>query len=122
MTIPIIENQKEENLTLPIGYSIFIPENIEEDDQLKKANFITGQTETVYGEKLWFSPDFTDRLIELVFTMSKNPELIRENYQNFELEENRELLKQAKENYINQSNLIIKGEENEENKLKYLYV
>ena len=63
VTIPIIENQKEENLTLPIGYSIFIPENIEEDDQLKKANFITGQTETVYGEKLWFSPDFTDRLI-----------------------------------------------------------
>ena len=120
VTIPIIENHKEENLTLPIGYSIFIPENIEEDDQLKKANFITGQTETVYGEKLWFSPDFTDRLIELVFTMSKNPELIRENYQNFELEENKELLRQAKENYINQSNLIIKGVENEEQRLKNL--
>ena len=120
VTIPIIENQKEENLTLPIGYSIFIPENIEEDDQLKKANFITGQTETVYGEKLWFSPDFTDRLIELVFTISKNPELIRENYQNFELEENKELLRQAKENYINQNNLMIKGEENEELRLKNL--
>ena len=120
VTIPIIENQKEENLTLPVGYSIFIPENIDEPDQFKRTNFITGQTETVYGEKLWYSPDVSDRIIELVFTLSKNPELVKESYQNFELEENKELLRQAKESYINQSNLIIKGGEDGEQKLKIL--
>ena len=120
VTIPIITNQKEEYLTLPIGYSIFIPEFFDDSDQFKRTNFITGQTETVYGEKLWYSPDVSDRIIELVFTMSKNPELIRENYQSIELEENKELLRQAKESYINQSNLMIKGGENEEQKLKIL--
>ena len=49
--------------------------------------------------------------------------MIRENYQNFqnfELEENKELLKQVTENYIQKSNEIIKGGENEEQKLKIL--
>ena len=40
VTIPIIENRKEENLTLPIGYSIFIPENIDESDQFKRTNLV----------------------------------------------------------------------------------
>ena len=120
VTIPIIENQKEENLTLPIGYSIFIPEDIDETDQFKRTNFITGPTETIYGENLWYSPDVSDRLIELGFTISQNQEFIRENFQNFELEENKELLKQVTENYIQKSNEIIKGGENEEQKLKIL--
>ena len=120
VTIPIIENQKEENLTLPIGYSIFIPEEIDQQDQFKRANFITGSTETIYGEKLWYSPDVSDRIIELGFTLSQNQEMIRENYQNFEFEENKELLMQAQETYIQKSNEMIKGGENEEQRLKIL--
>ena len=123
LTIPIIENQKEENLTLPIGYSIFIPEEIDENDQFKRTNFITGPTETIYGEKLWYSPDVSDRIIELGFTISQNQDLIRDDFQNlekFEFEENKELLKQATENYIQKSNIIIQGGESEEQRLKLL--
>ena len=120
VAIPIIENQKEENLTLPIGYSIFIPEDFDESDQFKRTNFITGPTETIYGEKLWYSPDVSDRIIELGFTLSQNQELIVDNYRSIELEKNKELLKQAQEDYINKSNLIIKGGESEEQKLKIL--
>ena len=120
VTIPIIENRKEENLTLPIGYSIFIPENIDESDQFKRTNFITGPTETIYGENLWYSPDVSDRIIELGFTISQNQELKMDNFQNVELEKNKELLKQATENYIEKSNQIIKGGESEEQRLKLL--
>ena len=88
VAIPIIENQKEENLTLPIGYSIFIPEDFDESDQFKRTNFITGPTETIYGEKLWYSPDVSDRIIELGFTLSQNQELIVDNYRSIELEKN----------------------------------
>ena len=96
VAIPIIENQKEENLTLPIGYSIFIPEDFDESDQFKRTNFITGPTETIYGEKLWYSPDVSDRIIELGFTLSQNQELIVDNYRIIELEKNKELLKEEK--------------------------
>ena len=34
VTIPIIDNQ-EETITLPIGYSIFIPEGLDDSDQIK---------------------------------------------------------------------------------------
>ena len=113
-------------MTLPIGYSIFIPEEIDQQDQFKRSNFITGSTETIYGEKLWYSPDVSDRIIELGFTLSQNQEMIRDNYQNyqsyqnFELEENKELLAQATENYIQKSNEMIKGGESEEQRLKIL--
>ena len=120
VTIPIIENQKEENLTLPIGYSIFIPDEIDESDEFKRTNFITGPSQTIYGEQLWYSPDVSDRIIGLEFTISQNQELVRDNNQFFELEENKELLRQATENYIQKSNLIIQGGESEEQRLKIL--
>ena len=114
VTIPIIANQKEENLNLPIGYSIFIPEGIDQSDQIKRTNFITGPSETIYGEKLWFSPDVSDRLIELSFIISSNQELVGDNIRENEFEKTKTLLRQAKANYIEESNLIIQGNENSE--------
>ena len=69
---------------------------------------------------MWYSPDVSDRIIELGFTLSQNQEMIRENYQNFEFEENKELLMKAQETYIQKSNEMIKGGENEEQRLKIL--
>ena len=107
-------------MTLPIGYSIFIPDEIDESDEFKRTNFITGPSQTIYGEQLWYSPDVSDRIIGLEFTISQNQELVRDNNQFFELEENKELLRQATENYIQKSNLIIQGGESEEQRLKIL--
>ena len=115
VTIPIIPNQKEETLTLPLGYSIFIPEGFEESDQIKKTNFITGPSETIYGEKLWYSPDVSDRLIKLSFILSENQDFVGEDRFN-EVEEKKQLLKQAQQNFIDESNSIIKGAENSEDK------
>ena len=115
VTIPIIENQKEETLTLPIGYSIFIPEKVDDSEQIKRTNFITGPSETIYGEKLWYSPNISDRFIELSFIISENQELVAaDNLRGNEIRENKELLRQARENYIKESNLIISGNENSE--------
>ena len=114
VTIPIVKNQKEETLVLPIGYSIFIPERIDDSDQIKRTNFITGPSETIYGEKLWFSPDVSDRLIELSFIISENQELVGDKLRENEFEEKKELLRQAKNNFIEESNLIIQGSENTE--------
>ena len=119
VTIPIIQNQKEENLTLPIGYSIFIPEMIDNSEQKKRTHFITGPSETIYGEKLWYSPDVSDRIIELSFIISENQDMAADIRGN-QLEENRELLRQAKENYIVESNKIIQGQNNEEIQMKML--
>ena len=112
VTIPIVQNKKEETLTLPIGYSVFIPESIDDSDQIKRTNFITGPSETIYGEKLWFSPDVSDRLIELSFIISENQELVNDKIRENEFEEKKELLRQAKRNFIEESNLIIQGTEN----------
>ena len=122
VTIPVIEHQKEETLTLPIGYSIFIPESIDDTDQIKRTNFITGPSETIYGEKLWFSPDVSDRFIELSFIISENQELMgSNNIRGNEIEENKELLRKARQTFIDESNLIIKGgETSEAQKLKLL--
>ena len=92
VTIPIIPNQKEETLTLPLGYSIFIPEGFEESDQIKKTNFITGPSETIYGEKLWYSPDVSDRLIKLSFILSENQDFVGEDRFN-EVEEKKTIIK-----------------------------
>ena len=113
VTIPIIENQKEETLNLPIGYSIFIPEGLDDSDQIKTTNFITGPSETIYGEKLWYSPDVWDRIIELSFILSENQELVGD-FSGNEFEASKELLRQAKQNYIEESNLILKNTENSE--------
>ena len=119
VTIPIIDNQ-EETITLPIGYSIFIPEGLDDSDQIKKTNFITGPSETIYGEKLWYSPDVWDRIIELSFILSENQELVGDLRPN-EFEASKELLRQAKQNYIEESNQILKNTENsEEQKLRIL--
>ena len=119
VTIPIIDNQKEDTLTLPLGYSIFIPEGIDESDQVKKTNFITGPSETIYGEKLWYSPDVSDRLINLSFIISENQEFVEDNRVN-EVEEKKELLRQAQQSFIEESNSIIKGKDNNEANLRIL--
>ena len=113
VTIPIIPNQKEEDLTLPIGYSIFIPDRLDDSDQIKRTNFITGPSETIYGEKIWFSPDVSDRIIELSYIISENQDLT-DNIRGNEFEQNKELLRQARQNYIEESNTLIKGNENSE--------
>jgi hypothetical protein len=100
VTIPVVQNQKEETLVLPIGYSIFIPEKIDDSDQIKRTNFITGPSETIYGEKLWYSPDVSDRLIELSFIISENQDLVGDKIRENEFEEKKELLRKAKKNFI----------------------
>ena len=120
VTIPIAQNQNEENITLPIGYSIFIPENIDNSEQAKRTHFITGPSETIYGEQLWYSPDVADRFIELSFIISENQNIAAVDIRGQQIEENKELLRQAKEMYQNQSNKIIQGQNDEETQLRML--
>ena len=63
---------------------------------------------------------FWDRIIELSFILSENQELVGDLRGN-EFEASKELLRQAKQNYIEESNLILKNTENsEDQKLRIL--
>ena len=114
ITIPFIEENKEEDLILPIGYSIYVPERLEDSNDFRKTHLITGPAETIYREKLWYTPQISDRIIKLNFILSKNKDPVKETFKKLEIEDAKEKLKEAQKDYIKASNLIIGNQENDE--------
>ena len=111
ITIPFIEENKEEDLILPIGYSIYVPERLEDSNDFRKTHLITGPAETIYREKLWYTPQISDRIIKLNFILSKNKDPVKETFKKLEIEDAKEKLKEAQKDYIKASNLIIGNQE-----------
>ena len=72
ITVPIAENQKEENLSLPIGYSVFVPDRVSMENDNRSAYFISGPGMTVYGDHLWDPLELSDRMIKINFYLSKS--------------------------------------------------
>ena len=68
--VPIYENQKDEILNIPIGYSVYVPERIEMDNIYRESFFITGPGVTIYNEHLW--DYFIDKNIKINFILSKD--------------------------------------------------
>ena len=71
LTVPISGPQKEENLSLIIGYHIFVPEKINLDYR-EKLSMITGPGVTIYGEKMWSPQNFNDKDIKISYLLSQN--------------------------------------------------
>lgn len=55
VTVPIDGKQKEDILSIPVGYIIFVPGKLgfNFQDILRSGSMIIGLVETIYGENLW---------------------------------------------------------------------
>ena len=71
VTVPIEDNQKEEQLSLPIAYSVFVPNIANMESNIHKSYFITGPGVTVYGDHLWEPTQKIGKTIEINFILSK---------------------------------------------------
>ena len=69
LSLPLSENQKDELLNIPIGYSVYVPERIGMDNEFRESFFITGPGETIYNEHLW---DSNEKIIKINFIISKD--------------------------------------------------
>ena len=76
LTIPIKGNQKEENLSLILGYHIYVPEKLNPGNYSKeKMLMFTGPGMTIYGDKMWYSPNYEDKNIRISYVLSQNDNL-----------------------------------------------
>ena len=114
INIPLKET-KFEDLNLPIGYSVLVPENVNDENNFQKAHLITGPGMTVYGDYLWDPLDLTDRLIKINFILSKNKEPIDKTFKEQEIKDLNKDIEIMKKSLINEHNqaLLSKDIENE---------
>ena len=71
-TIIIPVNNEEESLNIIIGYSVYVPEMIDMNNNYRESYFITGPGMTIYGDQLWELENLDDRKIKIVFIISKD--------------------------------------------------
>jgi len=99
-------NNREDNLSLIIGYAVSIPRKITTENKYKSLNLITGPGCTVYGENLLETLEKKDKLIKLNFILSKNKESYNKTYKEKEIEmlklEMNQLKKNMQEEYTKQ--------------------
>ena len=114
INIPLKET-KFEDLNLPIGYSVLVPENVNDENNFQKAHLITGPGMTVYGDYLWDPLELTDRLIKINFILSKNKEPIDKTFKEQEIKDLNKDIEIMKKSLINEHNqaLLSKDIENE---------
>ena len=114
INIPLKET-KFEDLALPIGYSVLVPENVNDENNFQKAHLITGPGMTVYGDYLWDPLELTDRLIKINFILSKNKEPIDKTFKEQEIKDLNKDIEFMKKSLINEHNqaLLSKDIENE---------
>ena len=125
LTIQINGPQKEDNLSLVLGYHIYVPEKINEGNYSKdKLLMFTGPGSTINGEKMWYPKNLEDRNIKISYVLSQNPNI---NYINqVENDEKERMMINAEHNALIDLNnqIILKGNQNKEkyeNDLKKFY-
>lgn len=121
ITVPIAENQKEEILNLPIGYSVFVPNMVTMENQSHSSFFITGPGATVYGDYLWDPLELSDRMISINFVLSKSKEPVDTELNDKKKQETIENLENIKKSLIDSYNqaLLNKDKDTEEEKRLY---
>ena len=107
LTVPISGSQKEDNLSLIIGYHIYVPEKISIGNYYKeKVLMFTGPGMTIYGDRMWHSQNFEDKQIYISYILSQNDNLSYTSPVNIEFEANKEKLQNIQKSIIEQSNQL----------------
>ena len=67
LTVPISGTQKEDNLSLVLGYHIYVPESVNiENNYKEKLLMITGPGPTIYGDKMWYPKNLENQEIIII--------------------------------------------------------
>lgn len=108
LIVPINGTQKEDSLSLILGYHIYVPEKINIGNYYKeKLLMFTGPGPTIYGDKMWYPQNFEDREIKISYLLSQNANLLYTNPVQQENEVNKERLNALQKTLIDQNNQMI---------------
>ena len=108
LTVPINGEQKEDNLSINLGYHIYVPENINVGNYYKeKLLMFTGSGPTIYGDKMWYPANLDDKNIIISYILSQNSNLFYTSPVEAEKEENKERLNAIQRTIVDQNNQMI---------------
>ena len=105
LVVPINGEQKEDNLSLILGYHIYVPEKMITGNYYReKLLMFTGPGTTIYGDKMWYPQNLEDREIKISYILSQNANLAYTSQVDQENEANKERLNALQKTFVDQSN------------------
>ena len=108
VTIPISGTQKEDNLSLILGYHIYAPESINEGNLYKeKLLMITGPGPTIYGDKMWYPTNSENQEIIISYLISQSSNLLYTSPVEQENIANKERLNAIQKTIVDRNNQIV---------------
>ena len=108
LTVPISGTQKEDNLSLVLGYHIYVPESINiENNYKEKLLMITGPGPTIYGDKMWYPKNLENQEIIISYLVSKNSDLLYSSPVEQESNANKERLNAMERTIVDRNNQIV---------------
>ena len=108
VTVPISGTQKEDNLSLILGYHIYVPENVNiENDYKEKLLMLTGPGPTIYGDKMWYPKNLENQEIIFSYLVSKNSNLLYTGPVEQENNANKEKLNAIERTIVDRNNQIV---------------
>ena len=108
VTVPISGNQKEDNLSLIIGYHIYVPEKINIGNYYKESLLMfTGPSPTIYGEKMWYPDNSDNKEIKISYILSQNANLFYTSPAQQENEVNKERINAIQKTFVDQNNQML---------------
>ena len=108
LVVPINGEQKEDNLSLILGYHIYVPEKMIAGNYYREKNLMfTGPGLTIYGDKMWYPQNLEDREIKISYLLSQNANLSYTSKVEQENEVNKERLNALQKTFVDQNNQMI---------------
>jgi hypothetical protein len=108
LVVPINGEQKEDNLSLILGYHIYVPEKMIAGNYYREKNLMfTGPGLTIYGDKMWYPQNLEDREIKISYLLSQNANLSYTRQVEQENEVNKERLNALQKTFVDQNNQMI---------------
>ena len=108
VTVPINGTQKEDNLSLVLGYHIYVPESINVGNYYKeKLLMVTGPGPTIYGEKMWYPTNLENQEIIISYLVSQNANLLYTSPVEQENNVNKERLNAIEKTIVDRNNQIV---------------
>jgi endonuclease III-like uncharacterized protein len=107
LVVPINGEQKEDSLSLILGYHIYVPEKMMIGNYSReKLQMFTGPGPTIYGDKMWYPQNLEDREIKISYILSQN-ENISDFPEKQENDVNKERLNALQKTFVDQNNQMI---------------
>jgi len=104
LSIPLGKSGALENLDFILGYLIFVPAQLDSENNFRTGAFITGPGMTVYGEHMFELNSQEEKIIKMNFILSKNKETFEKTHKENEVEEIKAQMEQMRKSLIDDYN------------------